>query len=183
MAYSMNVIQVTFWHISVNVKYGCKCSITNITNKISLKKQKRILLLWKNLTAAVGMHWCLWFRGQGGGDLFRLLCLHLSIIKCLLKCHFGSAASLLQFRGEQFGFYKWIVFFKDNHLCSTNAFSLDWCMRQQSEFIHMHPYTQGTGTVLLNKHFYCIDVYRIIKWQKPWHQFFLFWGIPQGNVS
>lgn len=110
MAYSMNVIQVTFWHISVNVKYGCKCSITNITNKKSLKKQKRILLLWKNLTAAVGMHWCLWFRGQGGGDLFRLLCLHLSIIKCLLKCHFGSAASLLQFRGEQFGFYKWIVF-------------------------------------------------------------------------
>lgn len=55
--------------------------------------------------------------------------------------------------------------FKDNHLCSTNAFSLDWCMRQQSEFIQMHPYTQGTVTVLLNKQplllYWCIQNYKM----------------------
>lgn len=95
-----------------------------------------------NITAAVGLHLRLWFRGLG--VVICLDCLPSSQhhqVSIKLPFRLCSCSSTIQ--GGAIWFLQVDCLYKDNHLCSTNAFSLDWCMRQQKQFKYMQLYTHG----------------------------------------
>lgn len=103
----------TLWHMKMYIKYRfhMKNMVTNITKQ---ECKYWSFCAFDNVSLNINYNYCSWsallYLVPRCGDLFWLLPLHPSIIKCPLSSCFGSAAVRLQFSGEQFSFYKWIVY-------------------------------------------------------------------------